>query len=177
MKNLICIFIIFNILFCKGQTKTTELNITTTYPKISLRKIPKTWKSLTAIQKEWIKVEKDIDGYLIYEPCVGDTETIKFEHGNININWRIEREKYSYEKFTRITGNNSFRLDAYGIENKKNFKIKATIIDHINGIVLWEFDSVQWLMTPKENYKSFKIVKNNCDTEKKTELEFLPIEK
>lgn len=176
MKNLIYIFILFNVLSCKGQSKTTELDITTTYPKINLRKIPKTWKNLSAIQKEWIKVEKDKDGYLIYEPCDGNTETIKFENGTININWRIEGEKYSYEKFTRITGNNSFRLDAYGIENKKSFEINAKIVDSKNGIVLWEFDGVKWLMTPKENYKSFRIVKNNCETEKKPELEFLPID-
>ena len=186
MKNLIYIFILFNVLFCNGQSKTTEteniqnkngeLHITTTYPKINHRRIPKTWKRISAIQKEWIKVEKDKDGYLIYKPCDGNTETIKFDNGNININWRIEGEKYSYEKFTRITENKSFRLNAYGIESKKSFEIQARIVDSKNGIVLWEFNGVKWLMTPKENYKSFRIIKNNCETEKKPELEFLPID-
>lgn len=185
MKNLIYIFILLNILLCNGQstnkkaennqTKNAELNITTSYPKINLRKIPKTWKSLNAIQKEWIKVEKDKDGFLIYQPCDGNTETIKFENENIHINWKIEGEKYSYEKFTRITGNSSFRLDAHGIESKKDFEINARIVDYKNGIVLWEFNGVKWLMTPKENYKSFRIIKNNCETEKKKELEFMPI--
>jgi hypothetical protein len=31
-------------------------------------------------------------------------------------------------------------------------------------------------MTPKENYKTFRIVKNNCETEKKKEIDFFPIE-
>lgn len=184
MRNIIHFFILINILTCNAQTRTSdtinskniEQDITITYPKINLRKIEKNWKSLNAIQKEWIKVEKDKEGYLIYEPCDGNTETIKFENGSININWRIEGEKYNYEKFTRMTGNNSFRLDAYIIESQKSFEVSAKIVDSENGIVLWEFDGVKWLMTPKENYKSFRIVKNNCKTEKKKELEFLPIE-
>ena len=183
MKNLFYLFIYLNVLFCNGQSddkkvesNKNELDITTSYPKINLRKIPKTWKSLNAIQKEWIKIEKDENGFLIYEPCDGNTETIKFENGNIEINWRIESEKYNYEKFTRIAGNSSFRLDANGIENKKSFEIKAKIVDYRNGIVLWEFNGQKWFMTPKENYKSFRIVKNNCETEKKKELEFLDIE-
>ena len=186
MKNLAYIFILLNLFFCNGQSTNKKvenkqienlaLNITTTYPKINQRKISKTWKSLNAIQKEWIKVEKDKDGFLIYEPCDGNTETIKFENGNILINWRIEGEKFNYEKFTRKTGNTSFRLDASGIESKQNFEINAKIVDYKNGIVLWEFDGIKWFMTPRENYKSFRIIKNNCETEKKNELEFKPIE-
>jgi len=177
MKFIIYIFIFLGF-SCNGQSKTDvekpTLNLTTTYPKSNLREIPKTWKSLKAIQKEWIKVEKDKDGFLIYEPCDGDTETIKFEKAGISINWRLEGENYSFEKFTRITGNNAFRMDA---GNKgKGFEIKARIVDSENGIVLWEFDGVKWLMTPKENYSRFRIIKNNCKTEKKPELTFLPIE-
>ena len=67
-------------------------------------------------------------------------------------------------------------LDAYDIKNKIGFEIKAKIIDNKNGIVLWEFNGNKWLMTPKENFKSFRIVKNNCETEKRKELDFLPIE-
>lgn len=79
------------------ENKKDETNITITLPKINLREIPKTWKSLNAIQKEWIKLEKDKDGYLIYEPCDGNTENIKFEKPGIVINYRIESEKYDYD--------------------------------------------------------------------------------
>ena len=95
MKNLIYVFITFILLSCIGQTKineneNTNFNITTTYPKINLRKIDKTWNSLNAIQKDWIKVEKDKNGYLIYQPCDGETETIQIEGAQLTINWRIE---------------------------------------------------------------------------------------
>ncbi len=182
MKNLIYVFITFILLSCTGQTKineneNTNFNITTTYPKINLRKIDKTWNSLNAIQKDWIKVEKDKNGYLIYQPCDGETETIQNEGAQLTINWRIENsQKFELEKFTRLTENNAFRADAYDIKNKIGFEIKAKIIDNKNGIVLWEFNGNKWLMTPKENFKSFRIVKNNCKTEMRKELDFLPIE-
>lgn len=185
MRNIIHFFILINIFTSNAQTKTSdtinykniEQDITITYPKVNLRKIEK-WKSLNAIQKEWIKVEKDKEGYLIYEPCDGNTETIKIEGARLTINWRIENpQKLELEKFTRLTKNDAFRADAHDYENKKEFEIKAKIVDYQNGIVLWEFDDIKWLMTPKENYTSFRIVKNNCKTEKKKELEFLPIEK
>ncbi len=31
-------------------------------------------------------------------------------------------------------------------------------------------------MTPKENFKSFRIIKNSYDTEKKKDIDFLPKE-
>ena len=180
MKYLICVFVLFSLSHSYSQStakrENSELNLTTTQPKINLRKIPKTWKSLSAIQQEWIKVEKDNHGYLIYEPCDGSTETIKFEKGFLMINGRIEGDRYYYEKFTLINGNSSFRLDASNLESKEGFEIKAKIVDYKNGIVLWELNEEKWLMTPKENFKSFRIIKNNCKTEKKPELQFLPIE-
>lgn len=186
IKNLIYILVSFAILSCNGQSKTedkknsekrnTELDLTITYPKINHREIPQTWKSLDAIQKDWIKVEKDKDGYLIYLPCDGETETVKLD-GRLTINWRIEQpQKFELEKFTRITENKGFRADGYDIEKKIGFEIKARIVDYKNGIVLWEFNGIKWLMTPKENFKSFRIIKNNCEVEKRKELDFLPIE-
>ena len=161
----------------KIERKENELNLTTTYPKVHNKEISDTWKNRNLIQKEWIKVEKDKDGYLIYEPCDGVPERIKFEKGNLIINWRIEKKQiFEYDKFTRLIGNKAFRLDAIDVENKIRFEIKASIIDSKNGIVLWEFDNRKWLMTPIENIKKFRIIKNNCETGKKNELQFLPTE-
>lgn len=187
MKNLIYIVVSFVILSCNEQTKiedtnpnekqNTELDLTTTYPKTNNREIAKTWKSLKAIQKDWIKVEKDKDGYLIYQPCDGETETIKLEGARLTINWRFEDAQiFELEKFTRLAKNDAFRADCYDVKNKIGFETKAKIVDYKNGIALWEINGNRWLMTPKENFKSFRIIKNNCETEKKKELDFLPIE-
>jgi hypothetical protein len=181
MKTLLYIFFLFVLIPCDGQSKiqneNAELDITITYPKMNLSQIPKTWESLNSIQKTWIKVEKDKNGYLIYKPCDGETETVKLEGANLIINWRIDNsQKFELEKFTRLTNNDAFRGDAYDVQNKIGFEIKAKIVDYQNGIVLWEFNGNKWLMTPKEKSDSFRIIKNNCKTEKKKELDFLPIE-
>ena len=169
----IFLFIIFSSTY--GQNKNDKQDIIVTEPKSTNTKIHQTWKSLSAIQKEWIKVEKDKNGYLIYDPCDGSNPTIKFDKGYLVINSTLESDKFSFEKFTRITGNKSFRLDAYNKENKTWFEIKAKIIDNKNGIVLWELSNVKWLMTPIENRDKFRQIKNNCPREKKSELKFLPV--
>ncbi|HNP33592.1 MAG TPA: hypothetical protein PKN96_09890 [Flavobacterium sp.] len=169
----ILILLVFNITF--GQAKKDNSNIVTTEPKSTNTRIPKNWKKLETIQKEWIKVEQDENGYLIYDPCDGATPTIKFDNGFIVLNSGLESEKFSYEKFTRLTGNNAFRLNAYNKESKTWFEIKARIIDNKKGIVLWEFSGVKWLMTPMEKKDNFRQIKNNCPKGKRKELKFLPV--
>lgn len=183
MKCIVYFFLLWIVLPCNGQSNcqqqneknNTPIGSITTYPKTNQRGIPKTWKSLVAIQKDWIKVERDQKGYLIYQPCDGKTETIQLNGGRLTINWRIEdAQQFELEKFTRLIGNDAFRADAYDSKNKVGFEINVAIIDYKNGIVLWEFNGNKWLMTPKQNYKSFRIIKNNCKNEKKKELDFLP---
>ena len=61
-----------------SKVRTDEkLDLIITEPKSNNTEIPSYWKSLSSIQKEWIEVEKDKDGYLIYEPCLYDIKRIK----------------------------------------------------------------------------------------------------
>lgn len=147
--------------------------ITVTQPKSGSRKIPKNWKSLSQIQQNWIEVKKDKDGYLIYEPCDGYTRNISLKNGSLYIQFQNEPTyKFSYDKFTRIIGNKSFRLDAYEESTQTGFPLSAEIIDSENGLVLWEFNDEKWLMTPIENSDKFRHLKNNCPDYKRNELEF-----
>ena len=156
-----------------SNVRTNEkLDLIITEPKSNNTEIPSYWKSLSSIQKEWIEVEKDKDGYLIYEPCDGNTPTIKFERGKLVIKPQIEPEEIcEYDKFTRLTGDKSFRMDT------KFGEIKATIFDYKKGLVLWEINGDKQLMTPIENSKNFRHIKNNCPDEKRNELKFDSIEK
>lgn len=157
------------------KTQTPErLDLTITQPKSGNRQIPKSWKSLSTIQKDWIEVKKDKDGYLIYEPCDGYTRSISLKNGYLYIQWQNEPAyEFSYDKFTRIIGNKSFRLDAYEESTQTGFPLSAQIIDPENGLVLWEFNDEKWLMTPIENSDKFRHIKNNCPDYKRNELEFI----
>jgi hypothetical protein len=147
--------------------KEEKLDLIITEPKSNNTEIPSYWSSLSAIQKEWIEVEKDKDGYLIYEPCDGTTPTIKLDRGKLIIRPQIEFEKeYEYDKFTRITGNKSFRMDT------KIGEIKAIIFDSKKGLVLWEISGEKKLMTPIEKSENFRHIKNNRPDRKRKELRF-----
>lgn len=136
-------------------------------------KINQKWNSLAEIQKEWIKVEKDNKGYLIYEPCDGRIPTIKFlKNSEIEIDYGIDEPiTYGYDKFTRFIGNSSFMLGIFNNNKKQPQEFTCKIIDSKNGIVLWEFDGFKWMMTPKQNDKYFRKIINEC-YEKTGELEF-----
>ena len=151
-----------------------KLDLTVTQPKSENRKIPKSWKDRSDIQKDWIEVKKDAEGYLIYEPCDGNTRSISLKNGYLSVQFQMEPAyTFSYDKFTTITGNKSFSLDAYEKSTQTGFPLSAKIVDAENGLVLWEFNGEKWLMTPLENAENFRHVKNNCPDYKRGEVTFL----
>lgn len=199
MIRIISLVFIF-LLSCKEQPKETSYNpdkafeqsknsknlgdtiiISANYPSIIKEvsglkgdvKINQKWNSLVEIQKEWIKVEKDKKGYLIYEPCDGRIPTIKFlKNSEIEVDYGIDEPiAYGYDKFTRFIGNSSFMLGVFNEDKKQPQEFTCKIIDAKNGIVLWEFDGFKWMMTPKQNEKYFRKIINEC-YEKAGEIEF-----
>lgn len=151
-----------------------KLDLIVTQPKSGSRVIPTHWERLSDIQKDWIEIKEDSEGYLIYEPCDGYTRSISIKNGYLYVQYQMEPAyKFSMEKFTRIAGNQSFRLDAYDEATQTSFSVSAEIIDAKNGLVKWKFNDEVWLMTPAENADKFRKIKNNCPDYKRNELEFL----
>ena len=151
-----------------------KLDLTITQPKSENRKIPKSWKSLGSIQQNWIKVEKDDKGYLIYEPCDGETPTIKLVKGDLHIKPQIEPEQvFTIVKFTRTKSNKGLMIDIYPGNNEEISSVYAEIIEPQNGLVLWEIGKEKLIMTPFENAINFRKIKNNCPDYKRGELKFI----
>lgn len=118
-----------------------KLDLTVTQPKSGNRKISKNWKSLSAIQQNWIEVKKDENGYLIYEPCDGYPRSISLKKGNLHIQWQMEPEVvFTINKFTRVKQNKALMIDVYAGNNLDLSSVSAEIIDAENGLVLWEFN-------------------------------------
>ena len=174
MNILKSIFLLTICISTYGQRKYNDPSITVTEAKLKETKIP-AFENLNTIPKEWIKVEKDGDGYLVYDPCDGSTPSIRIEKENIIINSNLESETYNYGKYKTIVENKSFKLEAWDEKYKLSFIITAKIIDYEKGITLWTFDGQSWLMIPIENRDGFRMIKNNCPTEKKPELTFLSV--
>lgn len=170
-------FIQNDITIVKLTTAKEQLDLIVTQPKSGNRQISPTWNDLDAIQKNWIEVKKDEEGYLIYEPCDGDTRQISFKDGFLYIKWQLEPAyKFSYEKFTRRSGNKSFQLEAYEKETKTSSILMAEIVDYKNGLVMWNVNGEKWLMTPIENSEKFRHVKNNCPDYKRNEVTFAEVQ-
>ncbi|MDY3339526.1 hypothetical protein PG279_10115 [Riemerella anatipestifer] len=155
-----------------------NMDLTITLPKSKNNKIPKKWESVNSIPKKWIEIKKDSDGYLVYEPCDGDTRSISFRGGYLFIKYQIEPEnKFRVDKFIMGSDKKSFMLNVYEETTQCGFPILVKITDADNGLVLWEFKNEtikeKWLMTPLENAMNFRKIKNNCPDFKRKELKFI----
>ena len=101
-----------------SQTKISKANlndnylkdtILVTYPKTQNTKIPKFWKEKKSIQTKWIHIEKDIQGYVNYDPCDGSAEEIEIRNNYIKIDWRHEEpETYKIVKLEFTDQNKKF---------------------------------------------------------------------
>ncbi|HNP48831.1 MAG TPA: hypothetical protein PKK99_02800 [Bacteroidia bacterium] len=134
-----------------------------------------TWKSIDDIPKKWILVERDSLGYLIYDPCNGGTPIITIDNGYVTIYWQLDGpSKLVINKFTRLTGNKSFYINAS--DEGGNMEFSAVLKNDKEKLALWTFGDFKWVMTPYENKVEFRQVNNPCPTEMKPEKQFLPVE-
>jgi len=64
-------------------------------------------------------------------------------------------------------------VDVYAGNSLDSSSISAEIIDAEKGLVFWEFNGEKWIMTPLENSKNFRHIKNNCPDYKRVKMNFL----
>jgi hypothetical protein len=134
-----------------------------------------TWKTVRDIPKKWIMVERDSIGYLIYDPCNGETPMISIDSGYVTVYWRLDApRKLVINKYIKSKEQQSFFIDA--ADEFGNVVFTAIMKDNKQNLVLWSFDDHKWVMTPLENKKSFRHVDNPCPTVMKPEKKFLPVE-
>jgi len=134
-----------------------------------------TRNGLDKIPKKWILLEKDSIGYLVYDPCNGDTPMIVIDNNYVTIYWQIDApSKYAIMKFTSQSGNKKFLIDASNESGSIAFSV--VIKDGKQKINLWTFQDIKWVMTPFDNRNNFRQVNNPCPAEMKSEKEFLPVE-
>lgn len=120
-------------------------------------------------------VERDSLGYLVYDPCDGGTPMITIDSGYITIYWQLDAPtKFVINKFTRLTGNRSFYINAAAEDGNMEFTVE--IKNGKQKLVLWTFGDFKWVMTPLRFKNLFRQVNNPCPTEKKPEKQFLTVE-
>ncbi|MBX7225497.1 MAG: hypothetical protein K1X55_05670 [Chitinophagales bacterium] len=133
------------------------------------------WHSLNEIPKNWTMVERDSLGYLVYNPCNGNTPKITIDSGYITIFWQLDAPtKLSIDKFAIIIGNKSFYINTY--DDGESTEFTASLKDNQQQLVLWTFGDFKWVMIPAELENSFRTIDNPCPNEMKQEKSFLPLE-
>ncbi|WP_333851625.1 hypothetical protein [Epilithonimonas sp.] len=167
--TLFCFSIAIN---CQQKGKQ---NIIETNPKTSIKPFEKDWANKN-IPQQWIEIKKDKKGYLIYQPCDGNTFFIdwKTQPETVEIRHQIEPEFIKYDIREDINSTNKFFIN-FSKNKNQILQIKATGYDLNNQIALFKINNESYLMTPIENKDSFRKIENKCKKEKITELEFLPI--
>ncbi len=122
-------------------------------------------------------------GYVVYEPCDGNTPTVDFDSLQIKISTRIE------EPIVLKMGNfHKLNKDQFYTESEDGkLTVKMSLVKPELNLWLFEWsmtwpplaggtESFRWIMTTKANSKKFPVVKNPCPTQKIHEKQFLPIE-
>ncbi|MCG2611420.1 hypothetical protein LZZ90_07865 [Flavobacterium sp. SM15] len=143
------------------------------------------WKDFQTFEKQWIRLERDNQGYLLYQPCEGSINRIDIQQRRIGIYWTLESpDFFEIEKASLNKEGNLFTFSFRGSGNSKG-TAEAKIVDKIQGLVLWKFNfifnnsvssEIIWVMTPKIYANEFRFVDNPCPDGKIKEKEFLPIE-
>lgn len=163
MKNFLTVILLITSLSSYGQMK---------------------WKSVDDVPKQWITLERDSVGYLIYKPCDGSTARMTIDSTYITVYWQLDApDKLLIDKFTTGADNKSFYIHATYDNCKIDFNVK--IVDIKRKLVLWKFKfncnneggfEEKWLMTSTEFTDKFRLIDNPCGSIKIAEKYFLPIE-
>jgi len=172
-------FILFLTIFCFSiaincQQKAKQ-NIIEINPRTSIKPFEKDWANKD-VPQQWIEIKKDSKGYLIYQPCDGNTFFIDWrtQPEIVEIRHQIESDFIKYDIREDINSTNKFFIE-FSKDKNKILQIEATGYDLNNQIALFKIDNQSYLMTPIENKDSFRKIENKCDKERMSELEFLPI--
>lgn len=175
LKTQIILFIAVAFSIAISCQKNKKFNIIETKPTSPLNPFQKDWARKDIPQK-WIEIKKDEKGYLIYQPCDGNTITVDFKKkiNLLEIRNQIETKNIEYDIREDINSDNKFFI-SFSKNKKQILEIEGNEYDAINQIALLKIDNNYYLMTPYENKNSFRKIENKCEREKVNELEFLPI--
>ena len=136
-------------------------------------------KPLTAkpnFPNKWTRLERNENGYVVYQPCDGSTPTIVIKNSTLTMNWQLEPDEHILKDIFRIS-DTTFEISC----DNSQFNIKVKWLDKEKTKALWKFqymgDSniIKWVMCPTKLKNKFPYVDNPCPAGMKLEKIFLPV--
>jgi len=144
------------------------------------------WKNESELIGNWINIERDDKGYLIYDPCDGNTNFIDISKEYVIYDLGHEGpDTLKIEKVDILTSTDKIEF----IATNEFYSIKSILkkIDSKEKLFLlkWKLTPVidkgnerngKMMMTRMKFEKDFRFIDNPCDSGKIPEKKFLPIE-
>ncbi len=140
-------------------------------------------ENLKYIYGDWIKLERDTNGYLVYDPCNGDNPRIRIEKGTLIMHHTLDSPDTLAIDTFMIDGQKANLCIVASSENSL-YRFEVTVPDEADKLVLWRIRQIddsgdyqyQQVMTPKEYEKGFRHIDNPCPDSMKPEIQFLPVD-
>ena len=139
----------------------------------------KKWNTLDDLNGEWIEIERDKEGYFLYDPCDGETPNLIIDNKSILLQHQIEEPtKFQIIEYN-ITSDSIF-IKSQNENLKAEFVFK--LVDQKENKILFKWNYLEYnnkgkqVITRLELAKKLRIIKNPCDIEKVPEQKFLPVE-
>lgn len=144
---------------------------------MSFQFFDKTRSVKNKLPNSWTQLSRTENGYVVYRPCDGSTQTIAIEGLTLTINRQIESEQHKIESIVQQS-DTTFNITC----DNSQLNIHIKWLDKSKTKALWKLDNsmtndmVKWVMCPTKFKSKFPYVDNPCPNEKIKEKEFLPID-
>jgi hypothetical protein len=134
----------------------------------------------------WVKLERDTEGYLIYDPCNGTTTSITIAPNTAIFDLSQETpDTLKIASINILNATNTIQFIASRDNYSVNAVLKSIDLDQKLWLLKWELTPKyqpnnirkgKMMVTKREFVKDFRFVDQPCDHERVAEKEFLPIE-
>lgn len=144
---------------------------------------PESWEQQTFPQ-QWVKLNRDRQGYMIYNPCEGSTPGIILHKDTLHMYWQLESQTHLIKSFEKID-HDHYKINCYGVVTQEGdiiYGVSARqyyikVLNRKHKLVEWlaiapdAQDTVKWMMSPEACRKDFRIVNQKCEPNMKTKAD------
>lgn len=152
----------------------------TSINKNSVEYIPrKKWNNLDDLNGYWIELERDKEGYFLYDPCDGETPRMIIDNKSILLKHQIEEPtKFEITEYNVTDDVISIKSQNENLTAEFVFKL----VNQKQNLILFKWNYPKYknkgkrVITRLKLAEKLRMVKDPCDIEKVPEQEFLPVE-
>ena len=138
------------------------------------------WTDFNQLTGTWVELERDSSGHFVYDPCDGDTPSVKITKDSIVLRHQIETPTVlRIDKLEVFEKKISIEASTEGLESNFEFKI----VEPNSKLILFKWNFIygkhrshgKKVITEETLLSKFRLIKDPCDVEKIPNQKFLPV--